>query len=166
MLTAKVMLLGDMGTGKTSLSQRLVFDRFDGSYKTTIGVDILTYDLIVDAGEIVRLVLWDTNGDFGRQILDTIYVSGASAAIIVSDASRPQTIERMFDLAADFEKKFPGRPLQAVVNKIDLVDGSADAIKIPADRQADVLFTSAKTGENVAAAFRQIGATILRRADR
>jgi GTPase SAR1 family protein len=33
MFTAKVMLLGDMGVGKTSIMYRLVYDRFEGNYK-------------------------------------------------------------------------------------------------------------------------------------
>jgi GTPase SAR1 family protein len=166
MQTAKVMLLGEMGTGKTSLSQRLIFDRFVGNYKTTIGVQILTCDVKVgrpDADDKIRLVLWDTDGDFGSQILDTIYVSGASAAVIVSDASRPQTITRMFHLVDDFERKFPGRPFRAIVNKIDLIEAGPGAIKLSDHRAADVLFTSAKTGEGVEAAFRELGETILRR---
>jgi GTPase SAR1 family protein len=32
MFSAKVMLLGDMGVGKTSIMYRLVHDRFDGEY--------------------------------------------------------------------------------------------------------------------------------------
>ena len=31
---AKIMLLGPIGVGKTSLLRRLVFDRFDSDYKT------------------------------------------------------------------------------------------------------------------------------------
>lgn len=167
MLTAKVMLLGDMGTGKTSLAQRLIFDRFDGNYKTTIGVEILTYDIMFGpngADGAVRLVLWDTDGDFGRQIMDTIYVSGASAAVVVSDASRPQTVTRMFELVDDFEQKFPGRPIRAIVNKVDLIDNEPGAIKLPNHRSADTLFASAKTGMGVEASFRTLGEAILRRA--
>ena len=168
MLAAKVMLLGDMGAGKTSLLQRLIFDRFDGNYKTTIGVQVLSCDIQIGppgSGDAARLVLWDTDGDFGRQILDTIYVSGASAAVIVADASRPQTIARMFDLVDDFEAKFPGRPYRAIVNKIDLIDGGPAAIQLPDDRVSDTLFTSARTGEGVEAAFRALAETIRRRAD-
>ena len=47
MLTAKVMLLGEMGVGKTSLAQRFVFDRFQSDYKTTISVELFTHDVTV-----------------------------------------------------------------------------------------------------------------------
>ncbi|MFX8028161.1 hypothetical protein ABTK68_19465, partial [Acinetobacter baumannii] len=72
----------------------------------------------------------DTDGDFGTQIFDTVYVTGASAAIIVSDVTRPQTVTRMVEWVRGFEERFPGRPYRALLNKIDLPEaaGSAGAI--------------------------------------
>ena len=46
MTAAKVMLLGDIGVGKTSIARRLRFDSFEANYKTTIGVDVLTHDVV------------------------------------------------------------------------------------------------------------------------
>ena len=40
----KILLLGEIGVGKTSIARRLVFNSFGDSYKATIGVDIYTYD--------------------------------------------------------------------------------------------------------------------------
>ncbi len=39
----------------------------------------------------------------------------------MADASRPATIDKMFDLAADFLDRLPGRAVRAVINKTDLV---------------------------------------------
>ncbi len=36
---SKIILIGDMGVGKTSVIKRFVADRFDNEYKATIGVD-------------------------------------------------------------------------------------------------------------------------------
>ena len=83
------MLLGEIGVGKSSLARRFVFDRFEAEYKSTIGVDILTHDTTTADGEAMRLVLWDTDGEFGARIFDTVYVKGASGALIVSDVTRP-----------------------------------------------------------------------------
>src|SRR5450755_4240824 len=106
------MLLGDIGVGKSSLAKRLVFNKFDSDYKTTIGVDILTHELALPGLPLpvtAKLLLWDTDGDFGQHIFKSVYLAGASGAIVVSDASRPQTIQIMFDLAAGFVEKLPGR---------------------------------------------------------
>ncbi len=162
MISAKIMLLGDIGVGKTSLARRFVFNRFEGDYKTTIGVDVLTHDVRLGPeceGETLRMVLWDTDGDFGARIFETVYLAGASGAIIVADATRPGTLVKMALLARKFEERFPGRPVARIVNKIDLAQG----VEIAAD---DAVFTSAKTGEGVERMFLAFGAAVWRRSGR
>lgn len=160
------MVIGDIGVGKSSLAKRLMFGAFDADYKTTIGVDILTHELILktDAGPVTaRLLLWDTDGDFGQHIFKSVYLSGASGALVVADASRPSTIERMFELAADFLERRPGRSLRAVVNKTDISVPDITLFNrrgLPAEH---VMFSSAKTGEGVTAAFDAIATDIYRR---
>jgi len=160
------MLLGDIGVGKTSLARRFVFGKFDTDYKTTIGVDVLTHDIALGpdcAGETLRLVLWDTDGDFGSRIFETVYVAGASGAIIVGDASRPGTIVKTVSLAERFEDGFPGRPMIIIINKIDLAPPPHD-LGPALTTSAETLYTSAKTGEGVSELFQSLGAAIWRRA--
>ena len=45
MTARKVMLLGEIGVGKSSLVKRLVFDRFETDYKPTLGVDVYRYEV-------------------------------------------------------------------------------------------------------------------------
>jgi len=163
MYTAKVMLLGDMGVGKTSIMHRLVHDRFDGEYMTTLGVEILSYDVAAGGNQPTRLVLWDTDGDFGARIFETVYVVGASAAIIVSDVTRPQTVTHMVELAHGFESNFPGRPYRALVNKVDLAEGEACAELLGDLAPSAIKFVSAKTGAGIAEAFAELAATVRRR---
>jgi len=164
MLTAKVMLLGDMGVGKTSILYRLIYNRFEGQYKSTLGVEILSHDVApADGGDPMRLVLWDTDGDFGTQIFDTVYVTGASAAIIVSDVTRPQTVTRMVELVRGFEERFPGRPYRALLNKIDLPEAAGSAGAIAGLAKSSVKSVSAKTGVGIAESFVELARTIRRR---
>jgi len=164
MLTAKVMLLGDMGVGKTSILYRLIYNRFEGQYKSTLGVEILSHDVApADGGDPMRLVLWDTDGDFGTQIFDTVYVTGASAAIIVSDVTRPQTVTRMVELVRGFEERFPGRPYRALLNKIDLPEAAGSAGAIAELAKSSVKPVSAKTGVGIAECFVELAQTIRRR---
>jgi Ras-related protein Rab-5C len=165
MISAKVMRLGDIGVGKSSLARRFVFDRFESDYKTTIGVDVLTHDVALGPeadDETLRFVLWDTDGDFGLRIFETVYLAGASAAIVVADATRPATLVKMAGLVTRFEEKFPGRPVSAIVNKIDLAPTFAESSSPSPDY--DVVYTSAMTGQGVAEMFHSIGSAIWRRA--
>ena len=159
--SAKVMLLGDIGVGKSSLARRLVFDRFEADYKTTIGVDVLTHEIATAAGPL-KLMLWDTDGDFGASIFETVYMRGASGAIIVADASRPATFVKMASLARGFADRMPGRETCVVVNKIDLV-GAEPLVFPPEIAAASILRTSARTGAGVAEMFGALGAAIVRR---
>jgi small GTP-binding protein len=164
--SAKVMLLGDIGVGKTSLVKRLMFGKFYNDYKTTIGVDILTHELklpLVHKPVTAKLLLWDTDGDFGQHIFKSVYIAGASGALVISDSSRPPTIQKMFDLAAAFLERLPGRTVRVVINKCDIVAPDLSGVDMRGIQPAEVLFSSAKTGEGVDAAFSSIAADIYRR---
>ena len=167
MRSAKVLLLGDVGVGKSSLANRLAFNTFDGTYKTTIGVDVVSHEL--DLGETcdfasLRLVLWDTDGDFGQKIFSTVYATGSVAAVIVADATRPATFDKLQGLAAEFNRRLPGRPMRAIINKIDLVEPGARNFLVPDLHADEICYCSARTGEGVAQMFLSVGQAIWRRA--
>ncbi len=167
MSSYKVMLLGEIGVGKTSLVRRLIDDKFATDYGPTTGVDLYHYNCPANPPELpaqTSLIIWDTDGDFGENIFRHAYITGASAALIVGDASRPHTFETMLALAEGFDASLPGRPFSLVINKLDLIDDDNPLILPEALAKSDRLFrSSAKTGTNVKLAFDDTAATILRR---
>ncbi|MGF3024194.1 Rab family GTPase [Methylobacterium aquaticum] len=172
MAARKIMILGAIGVGKTSLANRLAFGRFETSYKATIGVDIYTTTAPLPGGaKAMPLVLWDTDGDFGLSIFRTVYLKGASGALIVADVTRPASLDQMAALIAGFREALPGRPCAAVLNKSDLVAGDSGepGSGAPPDllaraRGADVVaLASARTGHGVAGLFAELATTIQRR---
>jgi small GTP-binding protein len=154
----KIMLLGPIGVGKTSLVRRLVFDRFDSDYKTTIGVDIMSHEVSLPQGGSARLVIWDTDGDFGQSILTSAYAAGASGALVVGDVTRPQTITRVRGLLEGFARLLPECPAFAVFNKIDLA--ATPAVESLGFAGVRVMAASAQTGEGVRDAFASLAARI------
>lgn len=157
-LVAKIMLLGPIGVGKTSLLRRLAFDRFESDYKTTIGVDIISHDVTLPKGDAARLVIWDTDGDFGQSILNSAYSLGASGALVVGDVTRPQTIARMGPLLEGCASRLPKCVAVPVFNKIDLA--LASGVEAPAFNGERAVRASARTGEGVRDLFAALAARI------
>jgi small GTP-binding protein len=158
----KVMLLGDIGVGKTSLVRRLIFNKFDHEYKATIGVDVYTHNALIETpdGEKIEIkqLIWDIDGDFGESIFKQIYIKGATAALVIGDCSRRTRLSSVLALGQAFCEQFPGRPAMLVANKIDLVDVEEVASCVAPLRvlHLPVAQSSAKTGENVRGMFDQL----------
>jgi Ras-related protein Rab-5C len=160
----KVMLLGEIGVGKSSLAQRLLFDRFTGDYRPTIGVEIYKYDVPpAEVGDPMSLILWDTDGNFGDAIFSHVYIKQAAAALIVGDSTRPDTLDTMVKLARGFTEVFPGRAIHFILNKCDLIT-ELTQISLPSGlNNYPLLRTSALSGQHVATAFAETAKAIRRR---
>ncbi len=166
MTARKIMLLGEIGVGKSSIARRLVFDRFEGDYKPTIGVDVYSYDVEAGSGAAddgVKFIIWDTDGNFGEAILSHVYMKEAAGALVVGDVTRRSTLQRMVELGNKFMEAMPGRYCAFLLNKSDLENAATelppDLVKSP----IPMLRTSAKTGENIKDAFLRAADAIRRR---
>lgn len=160
------MLLGEIGVGKSSIARRLVFDRFEGDYKPTIGVDVYSYD--VKSGSAapedgIKFIIWDTDGNFGETILSHVYIKEAAGALIVGDVTRRSTLQRMVELGNKFMEAMPGRYCAFLLNKSDLENAATELPPELVKSTIPMLRTSAKTGENVKDAFLKAADAIRRR---
>ena len=160
------MLLGDIGVGKSSIVQRLVRDRFDMTYKPTIGVDVYRYEVPASpTREALHLIVWDTDGNLNELIFRHVYMKSASAAMIVGDVMRPATLDTMVKLAEAFRTELPGRHISLLVNKIDLVEDPA-SVSLPLALRnigLEIVTTSAKSGYHVKQSFSEAADAIVRR---
>lgn len=63
----KLLVIGDLGVGKTSIIKRYVHQNFSSHYRATIGVDFALKVLHWDPETVVRLQLWDIAGELPRR---------------------------------------------------------------------------------------------------
>lgn len=59
----KVLVIGDVDVGKTSIVLQYVKKGFSEGYKATIGVDFALKTIEWEPGTVVRLQLWDIAGE-------------------------------------------------------------------------------------------------------
>ncbi len=151
-------MLGSFAVGKTSLVQQFINSIFSEKYHTTIGVKIDQKTVVINDVEI-KLLLWDIHGDDDFQKVKASYLTGASGIILVIDGTRKST-QNTANLLGQLVKETIGNvPDALLINKCDLEnDWEFDdgAIKELKARFSRVYITSAKTGENVEAAFHDL----------
>ena len=79
----KVVIVGDSGSGKTSLLNQYVNGTFNNSVPTTIGVEFSHKNIDRET----KLVFWDTAGQERFQSLMSSFYRGAHAVMFVYDTS-------------------------------------------------------------------------------
>lgn len=159
---AKVLVVGDVYTGKTSVIRRYVRNQFSKDYQTTIGVDFALKRVHTSNGDI-NVQLWDIAGQERFAGLSRIFYTHAVAAIIVFDITKKDSYENSLKWKEDINSKvfLPSGekiPVLLLANKVDLVaDGEEEPCCTDEELQERVqqhsFFeahkVSAKTGENV-----------------
>ncbi|WGK66028.1 Rab family GTPase [Croceiramulus getboli] len=162
-VSKKVVLAGHFGVGKSSLMRRFVEDSFSEDYKVTIGVHIMKKPVQVEQ-ETIHLIIWDIEGTDDIRKYRPSYLLGASGFIYVFDLSRTITYANLDSDLNYINEKFPGVPVQVVGNKLDLVDSQTAVHQLQAQQVPYNYLTSAKTGDQVSAMFRNLAAELLRHA--
>ncbi|KAI7843613.1 hypothetical protein COHA_002853 [Chlorella ohadii] len=160
LVQSKLVLLGEMGSGKTSLVQRFVRGQYFENQESTIGASFFTKTL---PEKHVKFEIWDTAGQERYHSLAPMYYRGAAAAIVVFDITHPASFERAKKWVWELRQNVanPGLIIALVGNKVDLADESravpeADARAYAAETGLLYFETSAKTNINVTQLFEEV----------
>jgi len=159
-INAKLVLLGDVGTGKSSLVLRFVKGQFVEFQESTIGAAFFSQTLAVN-DETVKFEIWDTAGQERYHSLAPMYYRGAAAAIIVYDMTNEVSFDRAKKWVKELQSQGNSNMVVALAgNKADLLDARKVA-KEEAEvyaKENGLLFmeTSAKSASNVNDIFYEI----------
>ncbi|KAI8084917.1 P-loop containing nucleoside triphosphate hydrolase protein [Halteromyces radiatus] len=173
----KILVVGDLGTGKTSIIRRYVHNIFSTNYKSTIGVDFALKVIQWSPEIIVRLQLWDIAGQERFGNMTRVYYKEALGAFVVYDVTRPQTFEGVTKWKQDLDSKVAlpelwgggNIPVVLLANKSDLLqEGHGQPInplemdQFCQDNGFSKWFeTSAKDNSNIDEAARHLIQTIV-----
>ncbi len=100
----KVVIVGDPGTGKSSLINRFVDDQYSEEYLATIGVDfkIKTIDL---GCKRIKLQIWDTAGQERFRSIVSSYYRRMNAALVVFDVNNGETFHNVSHWMSELKLK-------------------------------------------------------------
>eukprot|EP01103_Thecamoeba_quadrilineata_P009808 TRINITY_DN1991_c0_g1_i1.p1 TRINITY_DN1991_c0_g1~~TRINITY_DN1991_c0_g1_i1.p1 ORF type:complete len:216 (-),score=47.93 TRINITY_DN1991_c0_g1_i1:118-765(-) len=122
----KILVVGDIGTGKTSIIKRFVHNIFSIHYKSTIGVDFALKVINWDNNTVIRLQLWDIAGQERFGNMTRVYYKEAVAAFVVFDVTRSSTFDAVQKWKNDIDCKVTlppddrTIPVVLLANKVDL----------------------------------------------
>lgn len=154
------VLLGDVGTGKTSLVLRFVKGQFFEHQESTIGAAFFTQVLSVTEAT-VKFDLWDTAGQERYHSLAPMYYRGAAAAVVVYDITNMDSFNRAKKWIKELERQGnPNLVMALVANKADL-EGKREVDDEDGERFAKengmfFIATSAKSSVNINELFYEI----------
>ena len=167
----KLAVLGNPAVGKTSLIHKYTENRFEENYQPTLGVNILTKDIILDEKNAeVRLILWDIAGQDKYELTRQLFFEGCHGSLLVYDITRSSTFNDIRTKWLEDFKNFARSDGVYILigNKVDLEESRAvmfdEGSKLANSiNGSDFLETSAKDGNNVQDAFKKLAITVIKK---
>lgn len=163
----KVVIVGKLNVGKTSLLQRACTNTFSPHSQSTIGVHI-DYAKIEFPSQNVTLQVYDTAGEERFRALTKSFYRGAHGAILVYDTTREDSLDELSSFAQDIKAAVP-HDVQLLVlgTKTDLKESQEveqkDARKFAKSVGARHFPVSALQNIGVHKAFKDLTERLLRR---
>ena len=163
MLKYKIIIAGAKDVGKSSLIARFCDNVFKEDMKATIGVDFKRKNITlkgVHKDISLELNIWDFAGEEKYRTLFPAYANGASAAFILFDTTRKETLKDIDNWVEIIDSNAHSNIVkQIIATKIDLKSkrevskSDAEDFFKKYDWCTEITSTSSKTGENVEGAF-------------
>ena len=114
----KIIFIGDVSVGKTSIINVLMGQKFNNEYEASIGVDFFS-KTIKYKGKTIKLQIWDSAGQEKFRSLIPNYIRASSLVFIVYDISSRKSFESLQNWI-DFVNNIENSNIVILGNKIDL----------------------------------------------
>lgn len=162
----KIILLGNAGTGKTSLIDRYIRNSYSEHSTTTVGVELGSRIIELD-GKTIKLQVWDLAGHDRYRTIIRSYYRTAMGVLFVYDMDNIDTLANIESWVDDLKHYCDKEVVSCLVgNKTDLErEPDMDRIeKVMKECGIDYhMEVSARTGEKVDEVFETMALKILER---
>ena len=163
-LEAKIVLLGDINVGKTSIASRYCKNTFNEHHINTIGGAYLQQKIVLSNGVSIKLHIWDTSGQERFRTMTNLYYHDAQAAILTYDVTNEESLKSLDYWINELKGKVETDNMILILagNKCDVSDEErkVDMRKgmQVAEKYGMTFFeTSAKAGTGIVELFNEIG---------
>ena len=147
----KIIFIGDISVGKTSIINVLTGYKFNDEYEASIGVDFFS-KTIKYKGKTIKLQIWDSAGQEKFRSLIPNYIRGSSLVFIVYDITNKKSFNNLQSWI-DFVNNIENSNIVIIGNKIDLEDKREVSLdegkKFCEEKNYDFFEVSAKEGQNL-----------------
>ena len=147
----KIIFIGDVSVGKTSIINVLMGQKFNNEYEASIGVDFFS-KTIKYKGKTIKLQIWDSAGQEKFRSLIPNYIRGSSLVFIVYDITNRKSFENLQSWI-DFVNNIENSNIVILANKIDLENQrqvqTEDGQKFCTEKNYDFFEVSAKEDNNL-----------------
>jgi small GTP-binding protein len=166
----KIVIVGSVGVGKTSITKRAVAGSFPDVHQPTLGAAYMSKEVVV--GDVTaHLAIWDTAGQERFRATVPTYYRNAIAAILVYAITDAESFREVDDWHQSLTTKAPpGIQLFLVGNKVDLSDKhrkvSAEEGQAKANEIGATFFeVSAQTGYEIEGLFTYVATRSLAKSE-
>jgi len=166
-IEVKIVLLGNINVGKTSIASRYCKNSFNEHHINTIGGAYQQQKVVLNNGAIVKLHIWDTSGQERFRAMTNLYYRDAQVAILTYDITSESSFTGIEFWIEELKYKVENENmlLFLVGNKCDVNDEERKVAKNKGKKFAEdnnMLFyeTSAKTGAGVKELFGEVASKV------
>ena len=122
-LAEKVVVIGDVFVGKTSLLLRYKLNMFSDDVKSTLGYDSYEQEVSLSDGRTMKLWIWDTAGSERFRGTVSLYYKNAKAIIVVFDMTNRGSFDKVDFWKDEIDNYAEKETVRVLVgNKNDLVE--------------------------------------------
>ena len=158
----KIILIGSVSVGKTSIFNKFISGEFNLKYKSTITAECKSKYLKVNKNLFAKLNIWDTCGSEIYRAVTKQYYRGSNGAILIFDLTDQNTFNDLKKWIKDV-KNYGEKNVEILVvgNKLDLIEQrsveKSQAINYCRENGGyKYIEASAKDGTNVLKIFEEL----------